>query len=67
MDYSIIILNIVYAIVGLIVLIAAYRLFDLVESRIDFADQINKGNMAASVFISSVMIALAIIIAGALG
>jgi uncharacterized membrane protein YjfL (UPF0719 family) len=67
MDYNIIFLNIVYAFIGLVVLILAYKLFDLVESRIDFADQINKGNMAASVFISSVMIALAIIIAGALG
>ncbi|MFZ4620247.1 MAG: DUF350 domain-containing protein [Bacteroidota bacterium] len=67
MDYNIILLNFVYAFIGLIVLILAYKLFDLVESRIDFADQINKGNMAAAVFISSVMIALAIIIAGALG
>ncbi|MBP6673573.1 MAG: DUF350 domain-containing protein [Bacteroidetes bacterium] len=67
MDYNIIFLNIVYAFIGLVVLIVAYKLFDLVESRIDFAEQINKGNMAASVFISSVMIALAIIIAGALG
>jgi uncharacterized membrane protein YjfL (UPF0719 family) len=67
MDYDIIFLNIVYAFIGLVVLILAYKLFDLVESRIDFAEQINKGNMAASVFISSVMIALAIIIAGALG
>lgn len=67
MDYDIILLNIVYAFIGLVVLILAYKLFDLVESRIDFAEQINKGNMAASVFISSVMIALAIIIAGALG
>lgn len=67
MDYNIILLNIVYAFIGLVVLILAYKLFDLVESRIDFAEQINKGNMAASVFISSVMIALAIIIAGALG
>jgi uncharacterized membrane protein YjfL (UPF0719 family) len=67
MDYNIIFLNIVYAFIGLVVLILAYKLFDLVESRIDFAEQINKGNMAASVFISSVMIALAIIIAGALG
>jgi len=67
MDYSILILNVVYAFLGLVILIIAYKLFDWIETRIDFADQINKGNMAAAVFLSAVMVALAIIIAGALG
>ncbi|MEK7818814.1 MAG: DUF350 domain-containing protein [Bacteroidota bacterium] len=67
MDYDILLLNVIYAFLGLVVLIIAYKIFDWVEHKINFAEQINHGNIAAAIFLSAIVIALSIIIAGALG
>ena len=67
MDYNIILLNVIYAFIGFLVLIIAYKVFDWVEHKINFSEEINKGNIAAAIVLSAILIALSIIISGALG
>ena len=67
MDYNIIMLNVVYAFLGFIILIIAYKVFDWIEHKINFPEEINKGNVAAAIVLSAILIALSIIISGALG
>lgn len=54
---------------GLGVLMSAfgYRLFDLIETRIDFTEEIKKGNMAAAVVIGSFLLGICFIVGRAVG
>ena len=67
MQLSIVGLNIVYAIIGVGMMYGSYRLFDLLSTRIDFQEELQKGNIAVAIFIGSLFIAIAMIISGALG
>ena len=67
MQLSIVGLNIVYAIIGVGLMYGSYRLFDLLSTRIDFQEELQKGNIAVAIFIGSLFIAIAMIISGALG
>lgn len=64
---SIVVLNIVYAVVGVGLMYGSYRLFDRLNRRIDFEDELQKGNMAVAIVIGSMFVAIAMIISGALG
>jgi uncharacterized membrane protein YjfL (UPF0719 family) len=64
---SIVGLNILYAIVGVVLMWVSYRLFDRLSARIDFQEELQKGNVAVAIFIGSLFVAIAMIIAGALG
>jgi putative membrane protein len=64
---SIVALNIVYAIIGVVMMYGSYRLFDLLSTRIDFQEELQKGNIAVAIVIGSIFIAIAMIISGALG
>lgn len=64
---SIVGLNIVYAIIGVVMMYGSYRLFDLLSTRIDFQEELQKGNIAVAIVIGSIFIAIAMIISGALG
>lgn len=54
---------------GLGILLSAigYRVFDLVETRVDFSEEIKKGNMAASVVIAAFIIGICYIVGRAVG
>lgn len=67
MQLSIVVLNIVYAIVGVGLMYGSYRLFDRLSSRVDFEDELQKGNIAVAIVVGSMFIAIAMIISGALG
>ena len=67
MQLSIVALNIVYAIVGVVMMYGSYRLFDRLSTRIDFQEELQKGNIAVAIVIGSIFIAIAMIISGALG
>lgn len=67
MQLSIVALNIVYAIIGVGMMYGSYRLFDQLSKRIDFEEELQKGNIAVAIFIGSLFIAIAMIISGALG
>jgi len=66
MEWSIIGLNFLYATLGVVLMYAAYRAFDLLTPAVDFAAELKRGNVAVAIFIGALFIAIAIIIGGAL-
>lgn len=62
MQLSIILLNFVYAIMGVALMWASYRLFDKLTADIHFADELKKGNVAVAIFIAAIFISIALII-----
>jgi len=61
-------INLVYAVVSLVVGVAAFRWIDKrMFPEIDFMEEVKKGNMAAAVFAGIMMLFVAVILAGALG
>lgn len=61
-------INLVYAVVALVVGVAAFRWIDKrLFPEIDFMEEVKKGNMAAAVFAGIMMLFVAVILAGALG
>jgi len=52
---------------GIVLSIAGYFLFDIVERRIDFAAEIRKGNVAAAIVIASFIVGVCFIVGRAIG
>lgn len=67
MQLSIVVLNVVYAIVGVGLMYGSYRLFDRLSSRVDFEAELQKGNIAVAIVVGSMFVAIAMIVSGALG
>jgi uncharacterized membrane protein YjfL (UPF0719 family) len=66
MEWTIIAMNVVYAVLGVVIMFISYRVIDRLTPQVDFADELRKGNLAVAVFIGAIFIAIALIIAGAL-
>jgi len=66
MEWTIILLNIMYAVIGVVLMFAAYKIFDLLSPKINFEEELKKGNIAVAIFIASLFIAIALIIGGSL-
>ena len=66
MDWSIIGLNFLYAVLGVVLMFGAYRVIDILTPNVDFAEELRKGNLAVGIFLASIFIAIGIIIGGAL-
>ncbi len=66
MEWSIVGLNFLYAVLGVVLMFAAYRLFDLLTPQVDFPDELKKGNVAVAIVIAALFLAIAVVIAGAL-
>jgi len=56
-----------YAGLGIVMSIVGYKLFDLVETRVDFADEIRKGNLAAAVVVGAFLLGVCFIVGRAIG
>jgi uncharacterized membrane protein YjfL (UPF0719 family) len=52
---------------GILMTIIGYKLFDLIETKIDFAAEIKKGNVAAAIVIGAFLIGICFIIGRAVG
>jgi uncharacterized membrane protein YjfL (UPF0719 family) len=63
---SIIALNFLYAIAGVVLMWLSYRVFDKLTPNVDFAEELKRGNVAVAVFIGALFISIAMIVAGAL-
>ncbi len=57
--------SVVWAIVGVLLLILAVRIFDLVDP-VPYRDEVQKGNVAAGVVMGAVLIGMSIIIFAAI-
>jgi uncharacterized membrane protein YjfL (UPF0719 family) len=66
MDWKIVGLNFLYAVLGVVLMYLSYRGFDLLTPRVDFAAELKKGNVAVAIFLAALFVAIAIIIGGAL-
>jgi uncharacterized membrane protein YjfL (UPF0719 family) len=67
LELSIIALNFVYAILGVILMYASYRIIDRLTPQVDFPEELKRGNIAVAIFIAALFLAIAIIIGNALG
>jgi len=66
MEWSIVGLNFLYAVLGVVLMYLAYRAIDRLTPQVSFPDELKRGNVAVAIFIASIFIAIAIIIGGAL-
>jgi putative membrane protein len=66
MQWSIIGLNFGYAVLGVILMFLAYRMFDILTPKVDFPEELKKGNIAVGLVISSIFVSIAIVIGQAL-
>ncbi len=66
MEWRIIGLNFVYAILGVVLMYLAYRVIDWLTPQVDFPLEFKKGNIAVAIFIAAIFLSIASIIGGAL-
>ncbi len=66
MEWSIVGLNFLYAVLGVVLMYLSYRVFDLLTPNVDFQVELKQGNIAVAIFIAALFIAIALIIGGAL-
>jgi uncharacterized membrane protein YjfL (UPF0719 family) len=66
MQWSIVGLNFLYAILGVVLMFIAYRVIDLLTPKVDFQEELRKGNVAVGLFIAAIFVSVAIIIGHAL-
>lgn len=66
MEWTIIALNILYAVIGVVLMFISYKVFDLLSPKINFEEELKKGNIAVAIFITAIFIAIALIIGGSL-
>lgn len=66
MEWSIIGMNFLYAVLGVVLMYLSYRVFDKLTPEMNFAEELKRGNVAAAIFIAALFLAIAVIIGGAL-
>jgi uncharacterized membrane protein YjfL (UPF0719 family) len=66
MDWEIIGINFLYATLGVVLMFVSYKIFDKLSPKINFEDELKKGNIAVAIFIAALFIAIAIIVGGSL-
>ena len=66
MDPMIVVLNLGYAVAGVVLMWVAYRVFDRLTPEVDFAAELKNGNVAVAIFIAALFISIALIVARAL-
>ena len=67
MEFSVIGLNVFYAIIGVVIMFVSYRVIDRLTPEVDFPAELQKGNIAVAIFIAAIFISIAMIIGKALG
>ncbi|HZM88455.1 MAG TPA: DUF350 domain-containing protein [Blastocatellia bacterium] len=66
MEWKIIVLNFLYAALGVMLMFITYRVFDWLTPQVDFPQELRKGNVAVAIFIAAIFVSIALIIGGAL-
>lgn len=67
MQLSVIAVNILYAIIGVVLMYVSYRLIDRLTPEVDFPAELQRGNVAVAIFIAAIFVSIALIIGKALG
>jgi uncharacterized membrane protein YjfL (UPF0719 family) len=66
MEWTIIGLNVLYAVMGVVLMFMSYRVIDWLTPHVNFPDELKNGNIAVSIFIAAIFLSIAVIIGGAL-
>jgi putative membrane protein len=66
MEWRIIVLNFIYAFLGVVLMFVAYKLFDLLTPQLNYAEELKKNNISVAIFIAALFISIGIIVGGAL-
>ena len=66
MEWTIVGTNVLYAVVGVILMWVAYRVIDRLSPEVNFGEELRKGNIAVAIFVAALFLSIAMIIAGAL-
>ena len=66
MQWSIIALNFLYAVLGVLLMYVSYRAIDKLTPQVDFPEELRKGNIAVAIVIAAIFLSIAMIVAGAL-
>jgi uncharacterized membrane protein YjfL (UPF0719 family) len=66
MDLTIITLNFVYAVLGVVLMFIAYRVIDKMTPEVNFPEELRKGNIAVAIFVAAIFVSVALVVAGAL-
>lgn len=66
MEWTIIGVNFLDAVLGVVLMFAAYRVIDRLTPEVNFPAELQKGNVAVAIFIAAIFLGVAMIIAGAL-
>ena len=66
MELSIILINFAYAVLGVLLMYASYRIIDRMTPQVDFPEELKRGNIAVAIFIAALFLSIAIIIGNAL-
>ncbi|HMA40878.1 MAG TPA: DUF350 domain-containing protein [Gemmatimonadales bacterium] len=66
MEWHIVGLNFLYAVLGIVLMYVSYLLFGVLTPRVDFLAELKRGNVAVAIFIGALFVAMAIVIGGAL-
>ena len=56
-----------FGMLGIVMASLGYKLFDLIETKVDFAEEIRKGNMAAAVVVAAFLVGICYIVGRAVG
>ena len=67
MEISVIALNVIYAVIGVVLMYVSYRVIDMLTPEVDFPSELQKGNVAVAIFMAAIFISIALIIGKALG
>jgi cytochrome b subunit of formate dehydrogenase len=66
MEWNIIGMNFLYAVLGVVLMFISYRVIDKLTPEVNFADELQKGNVAVAIVIAAIFLAIAIIVGGSL-
>lgn len=66
MEFRVIGLNFLYAVLGVVLMFVSYRVIDRLTPQVDFPEELKKGNVAVAIFIAAIFLSIALIVAGAL-
>ena len=66
MEWQIIGVNLLYAVLGVVVMFVSYRAIDLLTPEVNFPAELKNGNVAVAIFIAAIFLSIAVIVGGAL-
>jgi uncharacterized membrane protein YjfL (UPF0719 family) len=56
-----------FGVLGIMLASVGYKLFDLIDTKVDFAEEIRKGNMAAAIVVAAFLVGICYIIGRTVG